>query len=447
MSELQELIKKIHISTANPNSYIYYDSDNGKIHKISSKNIPDDDYSIFPVATDEAQPILSGIKRIDEYVIFYDVSTKQVRLKEVAYDDTYNTASTMCYQLPVIKNSKEGHYALEHVYDSTDVFIYDITCNYDKGHCVWYNGNVYKLKTDILAYTEVDFGAHILFVKNVFLTTLPTQTHTAEKITMIPEYVGIHVDVWYKELPHLAGQHVWLNGTVYKIINDQDVDTEFTMDNAEPIISNVKLYADENKMLEKIKTVKPGDIILNNNNLFSIQLLDQDFNKDKISVFFYTSPKKILYYNSNNYFELELDDITETIKDREYIELDYKNVTDIPNGQIILSGKRLYQIQIDKEYDIIVQQNTQDNTWSIVLNPYTKKFLITSGYKPAETLYFSITSKYDPNILYRSLEFKVSDLLSGITMMIPFTYEIESSKDDVSIYTAKYFDTYAHEII
>lgn len=447
MSDLQELIKKIKIETATPNSYIYYDSNNGKIHKISAKNIPDDEYSIFPVATEEAKPILTGEKRTDEFVIFYDVSTKQVRLKEVGYEDSHNTASTMCYQLPVIKNSKEGHYALERVYDGTDVYIYDPACDYNKGHCVWYNGNVYKFKTDVAANSNVNFDSHVLFVEDVIITKLPTQTHSAEKITMVPEYVGIHVDVWYKELSHLAGQHVFLNGTVYRLLNDQDGGTEFTMDNVEVIVSNVKLYADENKMLPKVKTVEPGDMILNNNQLYGIQIIEQDFNKDKVSVFFYTSPKTLLYYNNDNYFELDLDDINENIREREYIDLNYSEVIEMPNGQVLLSGKQLYQIQADKEYDIIVQQNTQNETWSIVLNPYTKKFLITSGYKPTETLYFSITSKYDPNILYRSLEFKVSDLLSGITTMIPFTYDVESDKDEVSIYTAKYFDAYAHEVL
>ena len=64
-----------------------------------------------------------------------------------------------------------------------------------------------------------------------------------------------------------------------------------------------------------------------------------------------------------------------------------------------------------------------------------------------EKLYFSVTSKYDPNILYRSLEFTIGDLLDEASSIIPFIYESENSVDDVSIYTAKYFDSYAHEVI
>ena len=62
-------------------------------------------------------------------------------------------------------------------------------------------------------------------------------------------------------------------------------------------------------------------------------------------------------------------------------------------------------------------------------------------------MYLSVTAKYDPNILYRSLEFKVADLLSDITSIIPFTLDAESVPQNVSIYTAKYFDSYAHEVI
>ena len=74
MSNLQELIKKIQVGVVNSESYIYYNSDNGKIHKISGKNIPDENYSIFAISSDEVTPILSGAGRTDEYTIFRDVS-------------------------------------------------------------------------------------------------------------------------------------------------------------------------------------------------------------------------------------------------------------------------------------------------------------------------------------------------------------------------------------
>ena len=446
MSNLQDLIKKIQVSAVIKDSYVYYNKETGQIHKISSANIPDDTYEVIAIPQEEVKPILSGQRRTEEFIITYDLSLKQIRLKEIAYDDSHDTASTMCYEIPLIKNSRDSHVTLEHIYEGSEVYIYDSSCEYSQGQCVWYNDNVYKLATNVPANTKFNIVAHKLFVENVVLTDLPTQDQSTEKLTMQPEYTGVYVDVWYKELSHLAGQHVWLNGTVYRFLEDQSANTEFTIDNVEVIVDNVKLYADENKELATVQNVANGDVILDNNQLRSVHLTSQEFSKDKISIFFFTNLNTMIYYNDENVIQADLFSIDEKITYKD-IKLNLIKTLDLKNGQIVLSGKQLYQVYIDKEYDIIVQQDTQDKMWSMLINPYTKKFLQTSGYKSTETLYFSVTSKYDPNILYRSLEFTIGDLLSEETSIIPFISELEQDNTDVSIYTAKYFDSYAHEII
>ena len=450
MSDLQALLKKLSSGPVSIMSYVYYDKENGKIHKISSKNIPEEGYAIFEVEAEEVLPILSGQRRTEEFTITYDVSLKQVRLKEVAYDDSHNIAATMNYQLPVIKNTYDGHFLLTEVYQGTDVYIWDITKNYHRGTLVWHNNLVYKLKTNIKQDVEFDITAHIIFLDNVLITTVPAQSHLIKKLGFKPEYTGVHVDVWYKELSHLAGQHVWFDNTVYKILNDAAAGTEFIMDNAEVIVNNVNLYADDNKELPTTAALIVGDTVLKNNNIFSVSFLNEEFNKDKTSIFFYNTDKTLLYHNNSNCVEVPLDvlddKISSTISSSNMC-LTLTPTAHLSNGQTILSGKTLYQITVDKGYDIIVQQNTLSKSWSLLLNPYTKKFLQTSGYKPNETLYFSVTEKYDPNVLYRSLEFTVADLLADTTSVIPFSSEDESDPDNVSIYTAKYFDSYAHEVI
>jgi len=446
MSDLQALLKKFSTGVVSTMSYVYYNKENGNIHKISSKNIPEEGSAIFEVDSEEVLPILSGQRRTEEFTITYDVSLKQIRLKEVAYDDSHNTAATMNYQLPIIKNTFDGHISLEHVYEGVEVYMYHSTHAYSKGHCIWNNNNIYKLTTDILANTQFDIASHKIFVEDVLITDLPTQNQSAEKIAMQPEYVGIHVDVWYKELSHLAGQHVWLNGIVYKMLNDQDVDTEFAIDNVEVIVKNVKLYNDKNKNLEFNDLLTIGDMLLDNNQLYSVVVILDDFNKDKTSIFFFNSANTLMYYNNENVIKIDLLSIQEKVE-YEDLKLNLIKTSDLKNGQIILSGKQLYQAQTEKDYDIIVQQNTQNKTWSMIINPYTKKFLQTSGYRSNETLYFSVTAKYDPNVLYRSLEFTVSDLLADNDCVIPFKTEAEADPKNVSIYTAKYFDSYAHEVI
>ena len=95
------------------------------------------------------------------------------------------------------------------------------------------------------------------------------------------EYPGVFVDVWYQELEHLAGQHVWIEDTVYKVIEDQEANTEFRLDNAELICNNVKLYKDENKALETIGEPGIGDTYISDNKLYSITTDDsEDFPDD-----------------------------------------------------------------------------------------------------------------------------------------------------------------------
>jgi len=314
MSDLQSLLKKLSVAPSSTQSYVYYDKETGKIQKISSTNVAEDGFEVFEIETDEVKTILTGERRTEEFTITYDVSLKQIRLKEVAYDDTHSTASTMCYQLPIIK----------------------------------------------------------LINKELYLEDYTKVTE------FTPQYIGIYIDVWYDDLQHLAGQHVWKDNVVYKMLTDQDSHTKFTTDNVELVVPSVKLYSDENKDLVINNSIEIGDLILKHNNIFVFDIKDCD---------------------------------------------------------------------VTLENDVVIRQDTDKGEWNLQINPYTKKFLRMSGYNPKETLYFSITSKYDPNILYRSLEFTVGELLSESASIIPFICDAESSPQNVSIYTAKYFDSYAHEVI
>ena len=212
MSDLTSLIKNLQIGADSGLSYIYYDNKTGKIHKISSRNIPEDGVEIFEVESKEVRHIMSGERRIDEFFISHDLSAKQTMLKEITYEDEHNTASAMCYQIPIF----------------------------------------YK-----------------------------TEATTIETL----------------------------------------------------------------------------------------------------------------------------------------------------------------------EHDIVIQQDTINKVWNIRLNGYTEQFLVNNKFSETQKVFFSVTEKYDPNILYRSLEFAVSEFYKQKTTTIPFIYESEHDANNVSIYTAKYFDSYAHEVI
>ena len=109
----------------------------------------------------------------------------------------------------------------------------------------------------------------------------------------------------------------------------------------------------------------------------------------------------------------------------------------------MLLGKKLYQVQLDASYDIIVTQDKKQKLWTLELNPATLTYMQLTRSDLNDVLYFSITAKHDPNILYKSLKLPMSSFEKNL--VIPFDYD--SEMDDVSLYTAKYFDSYAHEVI
>ena len=83
MSDLQSLLTRLAISVPTTMSCVYYDKENGKIHKISSTNIPQEGLEVYEVDYEEVKPILTGERRTDEFTITYDISLKKIRLKEL----------------------------------------------------------------------------------------------------------------------------------------------------------------------------------------------------------------------------------------------------------------------------------------------------------------------------------------------------------------------------
>jgi len=92
------------------------------------------------------------------------------------------------------------------------------------------------------------------------------------------EYKGIHVDIWYDALPHLAGQHVWHLNTVYKVKKDQKKNTKFRKANVKLIAKDVLLYKDKNMTddnLEYATELAVGDMFLYDNQILSLHEDDE----------------------------------------------------------------------------------------------------------------------------------------------------------------------------
>ena len=118
-----------------------------------------------------------------------------------------------------------------------------------------------------------EFGQRQIFKDKEFKARLDS-LHTTPG-TPVQEFEGIHVDIWYEEVSHLSGQHVWKDNTVYMLLKDQDEKTPFDLKNTKTLVEQVLLYKDRNMTdgnLVYAKELKVGDLFLYDNNLFTLPL-------------------------------------------------------------------------------------------------------------------------------------------------------------------------------
>ena len=450
MSDLHDLISLLKTEVEqNDSTYVYYTEDTGEIIKLcgSMYEDPQEGESILKVSHELANPILSGEKSTTDFIVMYDIALKQKVLKPKNYQDAYKEASSMCYQLPIIKHSRSGHLACEEIYDGMDVFLFDKDSAYKKYELVWRDNKVYKLLKSNAAGKNFGTKTAQVIVEDVYLSDMPTQELIISGLEHKQEYVGVHIDIWYKELEHLGGQHVWIGNCIYRLLQDQPANTEFDPNNTEQVFSGVILYSDENTNLDFIKVIRDGDLYLNNNKLYSASIVKTRLTSEVSTkdVIFKTDSDNLLIWRYKSKSSIKVNTVDNTKKDYYVFDKEFELIPQniLKNGEKVLLGTKLYQVQRDKEYDIIVTQDRADKLWYINLNPSTLTYFSMTNFDHDDELYFSITSKNDPNILYRSLKLPISILAEQLVM--PF--ESDSENKDVSIYTAKYFDSYAHEVI
>jgi hypothetical protein len=190
------------------------------------------------------------------------------------------------------------------------------------------------------------------------------------------------------------------------------------------------------------------------------------FVADKSYVEFDSDTGKVLSARSskpdgtNSYIEVTPDQI-KTLKDGterfdqyivEYngqtktLELKYKNELKFDD----LSVKEfIYNIPTNNidDADITVIQDIDNTCWKILIGKAFKKSLKDKGIALNSTLYFSITAKNDPNILYKQIKCNFAESVRTNYFVIPFTEEFEYTLANISVYTVRLFDTYCFKRI
>jgi len=135
---------------------------------------------------------------------------------------------------------------------------------------------------------------------------------------------------------------------------------------------------------------------------------------------------------------------------------DFKVFYDVSSKIVILKNinettalsydKILYKIPNDiNQPDFLIEQNFITNSWIIALKEETLCFIKNHNLSLYDKILLSITKKDDPNILYRTLYIDLGKVVEK-SISIPFKFNFEFERRDVSIYTNKYFDSYSYKV-
>jgi len=120
----------------------------------------------------------------------------------------------------------------------------------------------------------------------------------------------------------------------------------------------------------------------------------------------------------------------------------------VTNNEIMSNvNDRIYEIKqnID-DPDFTIIQDTVSKCWKFKINEEILENFIVNNVLIKTQLLFSITKKHNPNILYRMITIKFSDVLENLDFSVPFIYNEENTQN-FSIYTIRQMQSYNHEVL
>ena len=155
-----------------------------------------------------------------------------------------------------------------------------------------------------------------------------------------------------------------------------------------------------------------------------------------------------------NFIEVETEEVSTLLSGKEpfstyIVEFDpldsmlkLKHKSDL-NKVYIDINKAIYKIPSNvKNSDVEIIQDFENTCWKFLLGNSLKKNLKSGGINYNAKLVFSVTKKHDPNILYRTLQVNLREIIQKNYFVLPFEMTFEKNKEDISIFTEKLFSTY-----
>lgn len=186
-----------------------------------------------------------------------------------------------------------------------------------------------------------------------------------------------------------------------------------------------------------------------------------------------TTPPAPIYYNV--YYNQETGSIVSiTTKDRQHLKtyytttfnevedfitgaknlIDYKVVYDLQTANYFIAHKNdkivldidnlVHKISSSDNAQLTVIKNNVNNKWQIVIDlELTYKNNIDKTTILDETLWFSITQKNNPNVLYRHFSISLQELLDNNVLDIDFSSQDEQKLTNYSVYTNRRLVSYS----
>ena len=96
--------------------------------------------------------------------------------------------------------------------------------------------------------------------------------------------------------------------------------------------------------------------------------------------------------------------------------------------------------------DLTIIQDIKNACWKFNINDSLRSQLLAQNISINTPLFFSITKKHNPHILYRTIEVKFSEILEQLDFSVPFVYNDENTTT-LSVYTIKKMQSYKYEVL
>jgi hypothetical protein len=110
-------------------------------------------------------------------------------------------------------------------------------------------------------------------------------------------------------------------------------------------------------------------------------------------------------------------------------------------------NNEIFEVEKQTEHkpDLTITQDIKNKIWKFKIDQGLKDYLTSVSSAHRQKIHFSVTRKNDPHELYRLIIIDFNELVEN-NIEIPFKYQSEESKDNISVYTTKRFETYLYEV-